>query len=248
MNWLAVTSLTSALVAIGALAVTALSFNTTQQGQYTDRYTKAIDELDKVGTEHLQARLGGIYSLERLAHDSARDQSTIIEVLSAFIRTATPTAVDPLDGTPRTCPDRTVAPDVQAALTVLGRRDTTQDNDTRVDLRQTCIRHAELTNAHLSEANLNHADLAGAYLENADLAYANLTFAHFDNASIPHADLTYALLNYAYLTSANLDAAKLTHTNFDSAHLEGTDLRDTDHDGAVVVNATANAETRGKWW
>jgi Pentapeptide repeats (8 copies) len=34
-------------------------------------------------------RLGGIYALERIARDSPRDQPTVVEVLSAFIRTPT---------------------------------------------------------------------------------------------------------------------------------------------------------------
>ena len=41
-----------------------------RQGQITDRYTKAIDQL---GSEKLDVRIGGIYALERIARDSARD-------------------------------------------------------------------------------------------------------------------------------------------------------------------------------
>ena len=49
----------------------------------TDRYTKAIEQL---GSDKLDVRIGGIYALERVARDSARDHPTVMEVLTAFIR------------------------------------------------------------------------------------------------------------------------------------------------------------------
>jgi len=48
-----------------------------EQGQVTDRYTKAIEQL---GSDKLDVRIGGIYALERVARDSARDHPTIMEV------------------------------------------------------------------------------------------------------------------------------------------------------------------------
>src|SRR5215471_21690303 len=53
------------------------------QGQVTDRYSKAIEQL---GSEKLDVRIGGIYALERIARDSVRDHPTVMEVLAAFIR------------------------------------------------------------------------------------------------------------------------------------------------------------------
>jgi hypothetical protein len=39
----------------------------TKQGQVTDRYTKAIDQL---GSDKIDVRIGGMYALERIARDS----------------------------------------------------------------------------------------------------------------------------------------------------------------------------------
>jgi len=61
-------------------------FTLTRQGQITDRYTKAIEQL---GSDKLDVRLGGIYALERIAKDSERDHPTVVEVLGAFVREAT---------------------------------------------------------------------------------------------------------------------------------------------------------------
>jgi hypothetical protein len=58
-----------------------------QQGQITERFTRAIDQL---GSPRLDVRLGGSYALERIAHDSPGDRATIEEVLTAFIRGHTP--------------------------------------------------------------------------------------------------------------------------------------------------------------
>jgi hypothetical protein len=49
----------------------------------TDRYTKAIEQL---GSGKLDVRIGGIYALERIAHDSPRDHPAVLEVLAAFVR------------------------------------------------------------------------------------------------------------------------------------------------------------------
>jgi hypothetical protein len=54
-----------------------------QHGQVTERFTRAIDQL---GHENLDVRLGGIYTLERIANDSAQDRTIVTEILTAFIR------------------------------------------------------------------------------------------------------------------------------------------------------------------
>ena len=63
--------------------LTRQTFELTEQGQVTDRYTKAIEQL---GSDKLDVRIGGIYALERVARDSAKDHPTVMEVLTAFIR------------------------------------------------------------------------------------------------------------------------------------------------------------------
>lgn len=76
-------TLGAGLLAAGALLFTARNFLLSREGQVTDRYTKAIEQL---GSDKLDVRIGGIYALERIARDSARDHPTVMEVLTAFIR------------------------------------------------------------------------------------------------------------------------------------------------------------------
>lgn len=54
-----------------------------QEGQITDRFSRAVGQL---GDEDLTIRLGGIYALERIARDSERDHETVMEILAAFAR------------------------------------------------------------------------------------------------------------------------------------------------------------------
>ncbi|MFB9686024.1 pentapeptide repeat-containing protein [Amycolatopsis plumensis] len=183
----------TAFTAIGALVFTGLSLNATrdqvevaQQGQYTDRYTKAVEQLDQTGPEHLQTRLGGIYALQRLAIDSPRDQPTIINVLVTFIISTIHRVVDP-----PSCAEPT-APDTQAALTVLIERDRKLDAGTTPD------HGMRLPGACLSSGQLRHAYLSGADLDGADLL---------------DTDLGAAVLNAALLDDANLLGANLRGTD-----------------------------------
>jgi hypothetical protein len=250
-----VTSLITALTAIAAVVFTGLSLRATEEGQVTDRYTKAVGQLDQAGAEHLQARLGGIYALERLAIDSPRDQPTIVEILSAFIRTSRATRSAT---TSVVCPLQTLGPDIQAALTVLGRRDRSHDAETVVDFSHTCFAGAEmkyqnLQHVHLEAAGFNGAilvgaDLNGAKLFAADLT-ADLTFANLSDADLHGAKLSGAVLIDAVLRGTTLSFADLRGADLRGADLRGADLRDAMHDDRTLIAGVAtDSHTRGVWW
>lgn len=164
-----------------------------------DRYNYAVSQL---GSPKLDFRLGGIYTLERLASDSPRDDRTIYDVLTAFVRehVSQPGAKTPVQPTT----------DIQAALTVIARRTPRSDGFTP-DLTGIRTPHADLPQAKLTRANLTRARLTGANLSGAGLTGANLTGAN----------LTYADLTNADLTRANLSGANLTHANLTGADLWG---------------------------
>jgi hypothetical protein len=65
-------TLGAGLFAVGALVYTARNFILSREGQVTDRYTKAIEQL---GSDKLDIRIGGIYALARVARDSDTRQS-----------------------------------------------------------------------------------------------------------------------------------------------------------------------------
>ncbi|MCC5581737.1 pentapeptide repeat-containing protein [Microtetraspora sp. AC03309] len=213
------------LVVIGGVVFTALglwytaqTLDTTQQGQITDRYTKAIEQLGN--RQSLDVRLGGIYALERLAADSPRDHRTIYDVLAAFTREHDPAPETEITGPPAT--------DIQAALTVIGRR----DRDTfAVDLTALRAPEADLGGAYLSGANLGNANLSGADLHNANLSGADLHNADLRGAKLIGANLSNTDLGGASLTDV------LTNMNLSGANLSNTDLRNMDLRGANLIGA-----------
>ena len=65
----------------------------TEDGRITDRFSKAVEQLgarNSDGSKQIEPRLGGIYALERIARDSARDAWPIMEILSAYVRENAP--------------------------------------------------------------------------------------------------------------------------------------------------------------
>ena len=235
-----------------------------QQGQVTERFTRAIDQL---GHAELDVRLGGIYALERIANDSPYDRTTISEVLTAFVRGHAPWpprlpgqyhAEAPIEQVPEL---QVRAPDIQAALTVLARRQPPPKLIGRLDLSATDLRKASLEdadlqevslfNANLQEATLFNANLQGAILYNANLKgalleRAQLQKASFDGAKLQEAILDQAQLQEAILDGANLQGARLEFARLQGASLNRANLQEASLDIAQLQQATLfNANLRG---
>jgi hypothetical protein len=247
--------LAGGLAGIGAY-YTHRTFGLTQQGQITERFTRAVDQL---GNQSLDVRLGGIYALERLARESRNDQGPIIEVLTAYIRVRTPLGaedqVDVEDPLREDLPCKQLRIDIQAALTVVGRRTHAHDPPEPwiVDLHDAHLEGADLSNAHLEGANLNgsvfdggaprtsqseHAHLEGATLAGAYLEEAALYGAYLGGAALHLANLDKASLNGACLRDATLHGARLTDADLRGAQLEGARLFEAQLEGARLRNAT----------
>jgi hypothetical protein len=165
------------------LRIAERQLSTAEQGQITDRYNAAIKNL---GSGSIEVRLGGIYALQRLMLDSPRDQPTVVAVLCAFVRDQTLSA-----GRSAQTPSSRPPTDLQAALTVVGMRNTAHDAQ-RSDIAAS-------------------VDFTGANLTGTNLSFAKLTFA----------DLTRAHLKYAYLVGANFTDAFLHGADFTGAYLSG---------------------------
>jgi hypothetical protein len=139
-----------------------------REGQITERFNKAIDHLGEPGINKIDVRLGGIYALERIANNSKDDRATIAEILTAYVRghaawTTSAEDADPPDASTVEPADlRVRAPDIQAVLTVLGRRALPPPGKNQpLVLAHTDLRKANLTGAHLEEAYLSGAHLEG---------------------------------------------------------------------------------------
>jgi uncharacterized protein YjbI with pentapeptide repeats len=195
-----------------------------QQGQeklVTERFSTSVTQ---IGNTKEVVRIGGIYSLERIAKDSPKDHWTIMEVLTAYVRQNSPLPPKGKAASP-------IPIDIQSALTVIGRRNSKQESaEKRLDLSFSNLSGAELWDANLSGAklggaNLSEADLRGANLFRADLGQANLFRADLSEANLFRADLGQANLFRADLSEANLEGANLSSgANLAQANLSGANL------------------------
>jgi uncharacterized protein YjbI with pentapeptide repeats len=122
--------------------------------------------------------------------------------------------------------------DIQAVLTVLGRRDETARKQDEAAGRHLTLRGTDLRGAHLFGAHFEGATLWGAHLERAVLANAHLEGAYLANAHLEGAYLVEAHLEGAFLVEAHLEGALLAN-----AHLEGALLLEAHLEGASLKGA-----------
>ncbi|MFE7650497.1 pentapeptide repeat-containing protein [Streptomyces phaeoluteigriseus] len=194
-----------------------------EQGQITNRFNAAINNL---GSASLDVRLGGIYALERIMHDSARDHPTVVSVLSAYLRQHAAVPVGGKKAPAELGEEPPPRADIQAAVTVLGNRRSDRDQSLTIDLSHIALRGVQLTGdpnqIHFSGADLTDADLGGSSLYNLDLREAWLTGAHLSGAELTASRLDYALLEGANLTNADLTGSRFIAANLSAADLTGT--------------------------
>lgn len=222
----------------GAFAILALYFTyrrvkVSEQGHITDRYTKAIEQLGAVTAENkpnVEVRLGAIYALERIAFDSPRDHWTIVEVLTAYVRQNARVPMQLVEEKDKFASATGPSTEIQAILTVLGRRRRAGRREPagqRIDLRETVLRRAQCSYAHLE-----HAEFYMSHLEGADFEYASLRGARFLQA---HLEAAY--FRGTQLQGADFGGASLSAAYFHGADLQGADFRGANLEGAVLFTA-----------
>ncbi|SFD26436.1 pentapeptide repeat-containing protein [Streptomyces aidingensis] len=151
----------------------------------TDAFARAVEQL--ADDKAVAPRLGGVYSLDRIAEDDPAERARVAEILAAFVREGAAGESAPL---PR---------DVAAALAVLTRQDWPDGAD---------LAGARLADVRLRGARLVRARLDGADLRGADLTCAVLTGARLDGADLRRADLSGAVLRGADLRGALLSGGR----------------------------------------
>jgi hypothetical protein len=198
-----------------------------REAQMTDRYTKAVDQL---GNTDIAVRLGGLYALERVAQDSKSDEDhrAIIAVIASYAREKSPNPplLKPVRPTGENklktvvqsekSKDKKIESDIQAALTIIGRRKPERDiTGSRIILSNTNLRgailvgdfrNADLTGANLSKAQLNGVRLNGAKFGQAVLRDVNFAGANLSNVDFSNINLSGVLdLKYEQLETAIID-------------------------------------------
>jgi hypothetical protein len=230
------------LVLIGASAGVAVSLREIslgREGQITERFTRAIDQ---IGSERVEVRVGGLFALERIVKNSVPDRKAIGEVLATFVNSRLPWEEkedgEEIDAAPLP-PGRTPkgilyarAPDVHAAMTVLGRGGFHLDYQEK---KEGII----LLNVDLGTAFL--PDLVYDFFA---VAHCNLNNASFEDCSFRKANFIDCNLRGVRLRNANLEGAVFDGVNLEYAKLAGTNLKDAEFENTKLNNASADAETQ----
>jgi uncharacterized protein YjbI with pentapeptide repeats len=192
------------------------NLQTAENKEVNDRFSKAVELL---GNDRLEGRLGGIYLLERITKDSAKYHWTVMEVLTSYIR----------DKVPVHQRAERLSTDIQAALTVIGRRNASNDSRTKpLDLRG-----VNLQGAYLAQANFNAADFRGSNLSDTNFEQALLVGANFSQCQLSRASFIEAALN-----EANFSKATLKQANLAQAHLIAAVLLQADLQSAILDQAS----------
>ncbi len=200
-----------------------------------ESFSQAIQSLGQKEDIHL--RLGGIYSLQRIANSSKEDHWAVMEILAAFIRNQSKVTLNsdqPIDSIPL---------DIQTALTVIGKRYVEWDPSEevkRIDLTGSFLKEAVLVQGNLEKAILVKSNLSGANLSGTNLSYALISEkgkeSDLSGATLNAAVMSGATLEAAILKNAKMARATLDLVNFDSSLLEGVDFSYSNVEKATFYN------------
>jgi hypothetical protein len=167
-------------------------------------------------------RLGAIYALERIAKESEPDYWAILAILTAYVQERVPLRRNQ-DHTPPSEIPPILAADIQAILTVIGRRMRSfgKGENVILELAFTDLAGANLGGANLEKVGLLNTSLQWAYFGEARLAGAILVGAYLEKANLSHARLRGAMLSGAHLSGADHTGARLEGVFLNSADLRG---------------------------
>lgn len=201
---------------------------------------------DELTEPHLEIRLGGIQSLERIAQDSisydnGRDYRTSISILTSYVKQNSP--AKNLDPTEPPFQRATLRADIQAVIDVLRRR-----NDEQIAFEA----HHKIE-IDLSLCDLSGLDMSRIRLPGARLYRSRLEATFLDKADLRGAEFYFSLLNFSQFREADLRGAKFDHAIYnmpqrgggisfdwalaklDGASFSGADITALDHFGLKTL-------------
>lgn len=248
------------------------NFVISEKKQIVESFAKAVEQL---GNEELHTRVGAIFVLEQIAQGSPEYHWIVIEVLTSYIRdlsikeesTSKPEIKENFSARNdiekekfflgekihkrlqeiREEPAISVTIDIQAALTVICRRNIKHDPQDKkvIDLRFCDIRGANIKNAKLRYANLTGAKISRIQLENADLSSARLRSADLTEANLNGANLNESDFSDATLTEANFEDCSLKKAIFSGPDLRGVNFKNANLEEAIFNNPIEQVNLEG---
>lgn len=205
---------------------------TTEKGHYTERFTKAIEQL---GSENDAIVLGGIYALANLAKDKAETYyTTVYDTLCAYVRNRLGiSSKDSLDTnslvffvtrkdvTNKEVYFKNLPIPIQTIFNILDDRKNQVDND-KYDKKFT----PDFTNTNFASF---------------DLAKTNFDKARLNQTNLKHTNLTRVSFNKSILIETDFEGANLENVIFKDLHLIDSNLKDVNLQGALLEDVRINS-------
>lgn len=225
------------------------NYKISEDKNVSERFIKAIELLSD---DRIQMRLGGVYSLERIARDSKEDHPVVMDVLLAFIRDRSQRRINSKDSFLQDFMNQIDAQksmnqidakntnnteDIRSAILVVVQRNRKYDKENfEPNLQHACLDGLNLSNLNLEKFNFSNASLKGTILKGSRLAYANFNMANLDNAKLQNTKAFSASFMYSSMKWVRLDSnsswmnvdlryATLNEANINGATLDRSDLR-----------------------
>lgn len=214
-------------------------------GMITDRISQAVEH---IGSEDLSVKLGGIYSLERIALDSDRDLPKIIEILCAYIRVHSPSEVidrewhvlanakeltddelseiiDDKFNRPRLNEDIQVALQIVANLTILDKDPKKRSyfvsrNLFGINIKGTRFpKEADLSYFFIDNSQLDYIVVsAGSKLVNSRISNTDMRGATLEGVDLSHSELSGSAMELTRFRKATLTKARLLNSRLACAN------------------------------
>jgi uncharacterized protein YjbI with pentapeptide repeats len=191
----------------------------TEIGQINERYIKAVDQL---GSDQLTIRLGGIYGLETVANLSPDFRRQVFDVLTAFVREKAKSPEPPYED------DWLPLLDVQAVISVVGRRDLDNEEDLKLNLSGSYLPtyriEGEFSGTNFKSSNLRKANFERTECAKCNFGDCRLEGAVFNNSNCSNSnfsdsDLTHAAFINAYCVDTHFLRVDIEKANFFGADL-----------------------------
>ena len=224
-----------ARVAEKALETTNRNLEITERGHFTERFTKAIEQL---GSAQSAIQLGGVYALEKLAKDNPTYHNTIFETLCAFVRNRVTfdgekekkiRAAKGKDDNDGENEGGTPSQDsvVTAIISVIGRRNQEpHEYEYLINLQKVDLRNIIFSQIYQGRSYFAYSSFERSMLEETSFASVELERASFGNAWLGKANFTKAHLlgvhfRQACLEKASFASAMVENANFWNVQAEG---------------------------
>lgn len=196
------------------------------------RTTGSDGNLVSRSTPNTEARLGALYSLERLLDESEKDQRAILETLCAYVRGNSQLQI-PSDeeeakrfhrGELPPIPGRRI--DVQAAITIIGRRSKRLLQRGKSEGWSLDFRNSNLAGYDFSKLNFDQSDFSDTFLNQAKLTGSSFIGSNFTRTNLSATTMERANFRSSNFVNSNLSKAAIDQTDFSFARIAGTDLRE----------------------